>query len=94
MTEPAKDGAAMIQQVAKTVCCSSCVGRNSKYCNIETYVRLLEECLAEIHKAGWAVVPIDPTTPMLRAVNKIPRNELDWVDGYRIMIAVALAGKP
>jgi len=66
MSEPAKDEAELLERLAKEVLCDgiiichyqkSCVGCFAK----------ADAAIAAIRKAGWTVVPVEPTEEMRRA---------------------------
>jgi hypothetical protein len=74
MSEPAKDEAELLEQVVLTTCeChpGECyVKMGQMLCCAED--DKVEAVFAAIRKAGWAVVPVDPTDEMLWAADRAP----------------------
>jgi hypothetical protein len=69
MSEPAKDEAELLTQVAHATCECQPEGcyllEGGTYCNVSEDV--IAETFAAIRAAGWAVVPVEPTWAMLMA---------------------------
>jgi hypothetical protein len=52
----------------------------------------LNAALAELDAAGYAIVPKEPTEVMMGAVRSLDwasERDLDWDDGYKLMLAAA-----
>jgi hypothetical protein len=79
MSEPAKDEAELMEQVAKAFCCPSGCIDNTNCDKLDFQIDAIR-ALAAIRAAGWAVVPVEPTEEMLHGFTE-PNGyicSLDW----------------
>jgi hypothetical protein len=97
MSEPAKDEAELVKQIATDV--QRSIRDGAKFDAIAV------SALAAIREAGWAVVPVEPTWPMVRRGGDA---DIDWrgvaedkmlsdvevMRIYRAMLAAAPGVKP
>jgi hypothetical protein len=82
MTEPAKDEAELLRRIEEQ---SGWDGQ---------WLIAPVDAIAAIRKAGWAVVPVEPTKEMFDAVHASSAHGHGIVDLYRAMIEAALEVKP
>jgi hypothetical protein len=98
MSEPAKDEAELIEQVALAILDYGVINN--------TISTLATSALAAIRAAGWAVVPVEPTLQMLRrglddaGINWREASECEQLSDeeglriYRAMLEAAPGVKP
>jgi hypothetical protein len=97
MSEPAKDEAELLERVVLTTCeCQpgECyVKMGQMLCCAED--DKVEAVFAAIRKAGWAVVPVEPTEKMLDAAERaFPVESFDFYSMCRVEWAAMLAAAP
>ena len=83
MSEPAKDEAELLEQVANTVTWYS------HHSNANA-----RNAIAAIRAAGWAVVPVKPTDKMFEAGHEEALGGCGVIATYRAMLAAAPGVKP
>jgi len=79
MTEPAKDKAELLERLAKEVLCDGIIICHHQKSCVGCFAKA-DAAIAAIRKAGWAVVPVEPTEEMLDGFSE--QNgyicSLDW----------------
>jgi len=104
MSEPAKDEAELIERMAEGLHNDYDLNLPEKYRGSFRTVRPPESCdiivgsvtavLAAIRKAGWAVVPVEPTDEMFEAGHEEVLGDSGVIATYRAMLAAAPGMKP
>ena len=95
MSEPAKDEAALLEQMAarRQRGCQTICPHSNQYCPCrEPSVN----ALAAIRAAGWAVVPVEPTWKMIRVMDSYDDMMQDetTIQLWKDVIAAAPGVKP
>jgi hypothetical protein len=103
MSEPAKDEAELVEQIARGIMCARPNGgclvtdwqrEERQNPAIERVLSDARAALAAIRAAGWAVVPVEPTEEMFDAGHASSAHGHGIVALYRAMLAAAPGVKP